>query len=215
MGSYSILDLFRNSVQRSPSQIAVEDGTDFRLSYNQLDLDSSRLASRLRDVGIDKQKPIPLLASSCVEMVVGLLGILKAGAAYVPIDSAQWPQDKIDYVLNRVDAKVIVYTGEQPKIRGRQIKCVSVESVKDGDVTEIAAVSRCDDCQTDTMCVIFTSGTTDKPKGVVLPHYSVVNLVSSPPFNFGVSPGDRLLLALSIAFDGKWLFDLYTLMYSY
>ncbi|KAJ6039622.1 hypothetical protein N7499_004207 [Penicillium canescens] len=201
MASYSILDLFRNSVQRSPSQIAVEDGKDFSLSYHQLDLDSSRLASRLCNVGIERRKPIPLLASSCVDMVVGLLGILKAGASYVPIDRAQWPQEKIDYVLNRVEANVIVYTGDQPEVRSRQVKCVSVESVKDWDASENAAVSRCDDCQTDTMCVIFTSGTTDKPKGVVLTHYSVMNLVSSPHFNFGVLPGNRVLLVLSIAFD--------------
>jgi non-ribosomal peptide synthetase component F len=141
-------------------------------------------------------------------MVIGVLGILKAGASYVPIDRAQWPQEKIDYVLNKVEADVIVYTGDRPDVKNRRIRCVSVESMRDWDVNETAAVSRCDECQTDTMCVIFTSGTTDKPKGVVLTHFSVMNLVSSPQFNFGVSLGDRLLLVLSIAFDGKWLLHL-------
>ncbi|CAG7962568.1 unnamed protein product [Penicillium salamii] len=201
MASRSILHLFQISVQRSPSQIAVEDGKDFSLSYHQLDLESSRLATRLRKVGIEKRKPIPLLASSCVGMVVGVLGILKAGASYVPIDRAQWPQEKVDYVLNRVEANVVVYTGDRPNIPNRQFHCVSVESVSDWDVNATTAASRCDDCQTDTMCVIFTSGTTDKPKGVVLSHSSVMNLVLSPQFNFGVLPGDRLLLVLSIAFD--------------
>ncbi|KAJ5493676.1 hypothetical protein N7463_009763 [Penicillium fimorum] len=206
MASCSILHLFHISVQRSPSQIAVEDGKDFSLSYHQLDLESSRLASRLRKVGIEERKPVPLLASSCVGMVVGVLGILKAGASYVPIDRSQWPQEKVDYVLNRVEANVVVYTGDRPNIPNRQIHCVSVESVTDWDVNGTTAVSRCDDCQTDTMCVIFTSGTTDKPKGVVLSHSSVMNLVLPPQFNFGVLPGDRLLLVLSIAFDGKMAF---------
>lgn len=202
MASNSILDLFRTSVERTPSQLAVDEGSDFGLSYRQLDLESSRLASHLRNVGIDKRKPIPLLASSCSDMVVGVLGILKAGASYVPVDRAQWPQEKVDYVLKRVEANVIVYTGDRPDIRNRQVRCVSVEKAKDWDASD-TAVSRCYHCQTDTMCVIFTSGTTDKPKGVVLTHHSVLNLVSSPQFNFGVLPGDRLLLVLSIAFDGK------------
>jgi non-ribosomal peptide synthetase component F len=202
MASSSILDLFRTSVERTPSQLAVDEGNDFGLSYRQLDVESSRLAGRLRNVGIDKWKPIPLLASSCSDMVVGVLGILKAGASYVPVDRAQWPQEKVDYVLKRVEANVIVYTGDRPDIRNRQVKCVAVERAKDWDASH-TAVSQCHDCHTDTMCVIFTSGTTDKPKGVILTHHSVLNLVSSPPFNFGVLPGDRLLLVLSIAFDGK------------
>ncbi|KAJ6156141.1 hypothetical protein N7497_005026 [Penicillium chrysogenum] len=200
MASSSILDLFRTSVERTPSQLAVDEGNDFGLSYRQLDVESSRLAGRLRNVGIDKWKPIPLLASSCSDMVVGVLGILKAGASYVPVDRAQWPQEKVDYVLKRVEANVIVYTGDRPDIRNRQVKCVAVERAKDWDASH-TAVSQCHDCHTDTMCVIFTSGTTDKPKGVILTHHSVLNLVSSPPFNFGVLPGDRLLLVLSIAFD--------------
>ena len=56
------------------------------------------------------------------------------------------------------------------------------------------------------MCIIFTSGTTDKPKGVKIPHSSVARFVSSPGFNYDVVPGDRVLLVLSVAFDGMFNF---------
>lgn len=139
---------------------------------------------------------------------MAVLGILKAGAIYVPIDLDQWPPDRINYVLSRTNSGLVVYTGghlhpqvnlrEDCRVIQAQIQPFS-STKQNGFDTNYASGPR-----SRLMCIIFTSGTTDKPKGVKITHTSVARFVSSPGFNYDVVPGDRVLLVLSVAFDGKF-----------
>ena len=140
---------------------------------------------------------------------MAILGILKAGAVYVPIDLNQWPPDRINYVLSHTNSGLVVCTGDhlhpQVNLTGdcrviqAQIQSLSSVEQNESDTEYESACSR-------LMCIIFTSGTTDKPKGVKIPHSSVARFVSSPGFNYDVVPGDRVLLVLSVAFDGTFNF---------
>ena len=208
--SNSVLSLFKGVCGQHPDSFAVDDGTDGKLSYRQLDQQSSRLMHCLRQNGIKAGQVVPLLTSSCLEMVMAILGILKAGAIYVPIDLDQWPPDRINYVLSRTNSGLVIYTGDHlhPQVNLRedcrviQAQIQSLLSVEQNDFdTDYTSGPR-----SRLMCIIFTSGTTDKPKGVKIPHSSVARFVSSPGFNYDVVPGDRVLLVLSVAFDGMFNF---------
>ncbi|EMD58406.1 hypothetical protein COCSADRAFT_103953 [Bipolaris sorokiniana ND90Pr] len=194
--SLSVLDLFQNVCRFFPNNIAVQDGAE-TLSYRVLDRRSSALAKRLRDNGVRHSQVIPLITNSCLCMVVGILAILKAGAIYTPIDREQWPKERIVDVLRRTDASIVVYTG--PKVDLPSMVMIDAEeneideSLDDEEMVLIPELA----------ALIFTSGTTGKPKGVEIKHSSLANFVTSPHFNYDVTPEDRVLLVLSVAFDGK------------
>jgi len=191
----SVLDLFRTVRDNYPENIAVQDGSK-TITYRALDVRSSILAQRLQESGARHSQVIPILTNSCLHMVVGILAILKIGAIYTPIDRDQWPRERIEDVLQRTDASIIVYTGGNMDIPGMVMinaEDVDVDYAPEGagmvPLPELAAI-------------IFTSGTTGKPKGVEIQHSSLANFVSAAHFNYDVTPDDRVLLVLSVAFDG-------------
>ncbi|KAK7540271.1 hypothetical protein IWX49DRAFT_507316 [Phyllosticta citricarpa] len=193
--SPTVLAHFQNICKHYPDNIAVQDGAE-TLTYRALDRRSSSLARYLRKAGARPSCVIPILTSSCLHMVVGVLGILKAGAIYVPIDRDQWPRERIDNVLGRTCSGLAVYTGRPIEIPDTVM--VNVEDVAnernpndDGERDHLP----------DLATIIFTSGTTGEPKGVEIRHESLANFVTTPPFNYNVTPEDRVLLVLSVAFD--------------
>lgn len=195
----SVFHLFLSVVKSFPSHVAVEDGSE-TLSYSELDFKSSIIAHELRNHGVKPGQTIPFLTSSCVQVVVGVLGILKCGCAYVPIDRDLWPADRVNYVLSRTNMGLIMYTGSDPNIENTT--GIRLPLTKD-ESAEAEANSIHHHIRSDLMCVIFTSGTTNKPKGVRVRQSSVAQFASAPSFNCDIRPEDRVLLVSSIAFDGK------------
>ncbi|CAG7937810.1 unnamed protein product [Penicillium nalgiovense] len=196
----SPLSIFLEVVQNDPDHIALEDGSGASLTYGQLHEQSSHLADRLWQRVIHPWQTIPLLTSSCLQMAVGVLGILKAGCTYVPIDLDKWPQDRIDYVLSQTNVGLIVSTGTIKPTKNTEIIYLPLEDCH-SSVTQIELRMTQPPTKESPMCMIFTSGTTNKPKGVIIKHDSVAHLVTSAMFNYDVRPKDRVLLVLSVAFD--------------
>lgn len=203
----SVLSFFKRVCHQHPDNVAVDDGQNGTLSYRQLDQQSFALTQCLRQNDIHAGQVVPLLTSSRLEMVVAILGILKAGGVYVPIDLDLWPLDRVNYVLSRTNTGLVVYTGNHlPSQINLTDDCriinARIQQVPSSPRNSITKKQDLNPCSR-LMCVIFTSGTTDKPKGVKIPHSSVARFVSSPGFNYDIVPGDRVLLVLSVAFDGK------------
>ena len=223
-----IHELFEQQVARTPEAVAVQY-EDERLTYAQLNARANRLAHRLRglkdEAGAALMGPdarVAICVERSLEMVVGLLGILKAGAAYVPVDP-EYPQDRIAYVLQDAGAKVLltqghlrdglpaveaVVSGSASSSDGSGSGTVHVlllndESTYAGELEENIGRQETGQTSGDLAYVIYTSGSTGQPKGVMNEHRGVVNRLCWMPQEIGMQASDRVLQKTSFAFDGS------------
>ena len=186
--------------QKSPDAFAIVSDEE-SLTYRELCGRSNRLARRLRGLGARPGDMIALRAFRSVEMVVGMLGILKAGGCYVPIDPA-YPQARISFMLEDTGAPIILTQASlldsTPQTAAR-IVCLDrdwpetdVES--DGETAETATAES-------MAYVIYTSGSTGKPKGVMVSHRAICNHLHYRQSVYPLGESDRFLQKASIAFD--------------
>ncbi|HEX2315476.1 MAG TPA: amino acid adenylation domain-containing protein, partial [Thermomonospora sp.] len=198
VASGTIPELFEAQVRRDPGAAAVTfEGVT--VSYGEVNARANRLARVLRERGAGPERFVALALPRSIDLVVGVLAVLKSGAAYVPLDP-DYPADRIAYMLEDSGPVLAVTTSDAAGVLPEGLPRV----VLDGDdLTGYDA-----DDLTDVglrpghpAYVIYTSGSTGRPKGVVVPHQNVVRLLGStqPWFDFG--PGDVWTLFHSYAFD--------------
>jgi amino acid adenylation domain-containing protein len=174
---------------------------DRKLSYRELDAKANQLAQALQKKGIGPGQRVGIFVERSLEMMVGLLGIQKAGAAYVPLDPA-YPAERIQLTLEDAAVPVVLtqkaLAGSLPK-NTAQVICL------DSDWAEIAkestAVPSVSMTPNDLAYVIFTSGSTGRPKGVQVRHRGVVNLLTAMAKELKMGPGDVFPALASFAFD--------------
>ncbi|NUT52990.1 MAG: amino acid adenylation domain-containing protein, partial [Saccharothrix sp.] len=188
----TILDVFAGHVAERPDAPAVVDG-DRVLTYRQLDERANRVAHAL--AGVDPERPVGLLAERGAEYVVGVLGILKAGAAYVPLDP-DYPAERLAFMLADTRAEVVV---TRRHLAARVPNPLVVEDLAGPTTPPPVAVTG-----DHAACVLYTSGSTGTPKGAVLPHRALVRLAWQPHF-VDLGPDDVVLMAASTSFDASAL----------
>jgi amino acid adenylation domain-containing protein len=169
---------FEAQAERSADVVAVVF-EDKQLTYRQLNRMANSLARHLRALGVGPEVVVGLFIERSAEMLVGLLGILKAGGAYLPLDPTQ-PTERLAYMLRDAAAPVVVTTSRLlPFLPGRRARAVLL----DADWGEIAKRSGEDlaslAAPENLAYVIYTSGSTGQPKGAMVQHRSVVNLVAA------------------------------------
>ncbi|MBA9085510.1 amino acid adenylation domain-containing protein/non-ribosomal peptide synthase protein (TIGR01720 family) [Fontibacillus solani] len=195
----TIHELFEAQVQRAPEQIAVVL-EDTRLTYRELNEQANRLARALRAEGVGAGQFVGILADRSPEMIAGILGVLKAGAAYVPIDP-EYPQERISYMLQDSRAKVLLVQNQWKDYAvfdGKKIELGDTAQYSD-DASNLEPVSKANDL----VYVIYTSGTTGKPKGVMVEHRSVVNLSLWHQRVYEIDQNDRSTLFAGVGFDAS------------
>lgn len=201
----SVSSLVSQHAHLSPQSIAVSHGRK-ELSFADLDAQASRIAWLLYSRGVRRGDYVPILTSRCLLMVVSLLAIGKLGAGYVPIDVETWAADRIYSVLDTVYSKLAVATQETTLTDFRDGKNIvtaeELEQVLSLDENTFNSVALSDPYPDDPAYIIFTSGTSSKPKGVVVLNKSLSNYVSQRPFNLDAKPGDKVILIFSVGFDG-------------
>lgn len=180
------------------------------VTYSELDRRANQLAHYLISLGAQPDLPIGLCLDRSADMMVGLLGILKAGAPYLPIDPAQ-PDERIEYILRDSQTRLVVTQSTLSTRLGRYcpgILFIDTDSwIAKQDITGPATA-----IDPESLAyVIYTSASTGKPKGVMISHRSVVNFMQSMDNVIGCGPEDTMLAVTSMAFDISVLELLWTL----
>jgi amino acid adenylation domain-containing protein len=192
--------LFEAQVEQSPDAVAVVFGEQ-HLTYQELNDRANQLAHYLQKRGVQPEVLVAIYLERSLEMMVAILGVLKAGGAYIPLDPA-YPQQRLSSMLE--DAQIEVLLTQQQlvdKLLLPQTKLVNF----DRDWDFIAQQPR-ENCLTqgnseNLAYVIYTSGSTGKPKGVAIAHQALVNYTLEIAKQFGLQKSDRVLQFASIGFD--------------
>ena len=190
-------ELVEQQAARTPAAVAVVSGAE-RLGYSRLDRRAVRIADRLRQAGVGPGARVGVYMERSVELVCALLGVLKTGAAYVPLDPA-FPADRIEYMLRDSQAAALIVdrvSGGLPAFQGPVLPIADLESGEEPPAVPSARVS-----SESAAYVIYTSGSTGRPKGVQVPHRTVVNFLASMRDEPGLSAADRLLAVTTLSFD--------------
>ncbi|TQM44563.1 Pls/PosA family non-ribosomal peptide synthetase [Pseudonocardia cypriaca] len=184
------------------------DAEDEVLTYQQLDGRANRLARYLLDLGVGPGGRVALLVDRAVQAYVGMLAVLKAGAAYVPLD-AGFPPDRLSYIVADAGVGVVLSVEHlRPHLGavGVEVVCLDavaseIEAHDDGRLRTDERGEAEDADGDDLAYIIYTSGSTGRPKGVAIEHASICNFVRVAADVYGIRPDDRMYQGLTIAFD--------------
>ncbi|BAZ54101.1 amino acid adenylation domain protein [Nostoc sp. NIES-4103] len=192
--------LFEEQVEKTPDAVAVVFEKE-KLTYQELNQRANQLAQYLQKLGVKPEVLVGICVERSLEMVVGLLGILKAGGVYVPLDPT-YPQERLARVL--ADSQLSVLLTQKPLVENlpphhTQVVCLDVEwenISQQSDRTPINKVTA-----ENLAYVIYTSGSTGKPKGVQISHGAVVNFLMAMRQMPGLTEQDILLCVTTLSFD--------------
>ncbi len=197
----TIQQLFEENVEKRIDQIAVIFGEN-HLTYGELNEKANQLARILTEKGVKPDKIVGIMMESSLEMFIGILGILKADGAYLPIDP-KYPINRIEYMLSDSKTSILLtqyHLVNQIKFSGEMIS-IDAEELYRGDMRNLPKISTAKDLA----YVIYTSGSTGKPKGVMIEHHSLVNLVVWYNHCYKVTDLDRSTKYAGFSFDASVL----------
>ncbi len=202
------MDLFREAALQYPDHDAVICN-DVRISYRDMDDLTDRLAAKLKSLGIGRETVTGILIPRCEYMVICALGVLKAGGAYLPLDPT-YPPERLNLMMEDSGAKVLIEAPEFKDVITEEFKGVrimtdeipSLPCVSGSDL--IKEVPRTDDL----FVMLYTSGTTGIPKGVLITHGNVMAMRAWTASQYGIGPDSICSSYASFGFDAHIL-DLY------
>ncbi|HVG07325.1 MAG TPA: amino acid adenylation domain-containing protein [Thermoanaerobaculia bacterium] len=195
----TLVELFAAQVERAPEAPAVVFGND-SLTYAELDRRANRLARHLIGLGVGPGSLVGLCLERSADLIVSFLGILKAGAAYLPLDPSS-PAERLRWMLWMLEdtgVRVAIDGGALAGSEPPGLELVRLAEIPLKSAAPLPLVGSA----SDLAYVMYTSGTTGLPKGVAIPHRGIVRLVVGTDY-FGVRPGDRVLQASTPAFDAS------------
>lgn len=195
----TVAQLFEQQVKKTPDRIAAVF-KDTELTYQELDLRSNQLAHFLRSQGVGPQRLVGICMERSIEMIVGLLGILKSGGAYVAIDP-DYPVDRLDYIIEN-SAISVVLTQSHLKIPFAN-KNLSIIEIDHLDLSKYPFESLSGQLVNphQTAYVLYTSGSTGKPKGVDIPHVGLTNRILWMQDEYKLNENDAVLQKTPYSFD--------------
>lgn len=190
--------IFEEQVEKVPDKIAVVFEEN-KITYRELNRKANRLAARLGESGVRRESIVGIMTDRSVEMIIGILAILKAGGAFMPI-SPECPRDRIRFMMEDSGAKVLLtqqrclYTAE---FNGVETLVLENEDLYIGKGSNPERINK----ENDLAYIIYTSGSTGKPKGVMIEHTSAVNILTALQKKYPLTEGDTYLLKTEYTFD--------------
>jgi amino acid adenylation domain-containing protein len=172
-GEKTLHEIFEEQVETAPNKIAVVF-EDRQLTYRELSRKTTRLAGILRQKGVKKAAPVGLVKERSIESIVGIFAVLKAGGAYLPI-SLEYPEDRIKYILGDSNTRLVLTGRNDFNLSNGTYDRVDFDDI-DWGLGKREQLENINS-PTDLAYVIYTSGSTGNPKGVMIEHRNVHNLV--------------------------------------
>jgi amino acid adenylation domain-containing protein/non-ribosomal peptide synthase protein (TIGR01720 family) len=199
-----IHESFAEQVNRTPAATAVIFGAQ-QLNYVELNQRANQLANHLRSLGVGPETIVGVCFERSFEMVVALLGVLKAGAAYLPIDP-EYPAERISFILEDAGVSVVL-THDAAALSRHRKHLINLDT--DGNViaghSAVAPVVQID--PENPAYVLYTSGSTGQPKGVMVPHHAIANHMQWMLGELSFTSTDRVLQKTPYTFDASvWEF---------
>ncbi len=198
----TLAGLIEAQVRRTPDALALSHDQQ-SLSYSQLNTRANQLAHYLRALGVGPDVPVAICMARSIESLVGILAILKAGGAWLPLDP-QYPPGRLRFMLADAAAPlVLVHTGTRQRVVDEAARVVCM----DADRVEISGQPESDPVplggEDHLAYIIYTSGSTGTPKGVQIPRRGICNHIAWISNRLKLSAGDRVLHFTSISFDAS------------
>ncbi|PCC14221.1 MULTISPECIES: non-ribosomal peptide synthetase [unclassified Pseudoalteromonas] len=207
----SMHGLFIQQVTRQPSAIAVRDqyGT---VSYEALLRAAYGLAQRLKEYDLQQEELIAVRLPKGREQAIATLGILMAGAAYLPLEE-NWPAERCDNIISQAGCRLLVSHQESPLLLSEKLTCIDVHSIEpcNDELASILERVPTEGMASQLAYVIFTSGSTGKPKGVAIEHGMAVNTLLDINRKYSVTEKDSVLAVSALSFDLS-VYDLFGLL---
>lgn len=205
----SVLDLFDQQAHRNPDGFAAVFQGE-HITYSQLHHASIQVAMSLKARGVKPRDHVPVLTNMGLDMLVAILGVLRLGACYCPLDFSAWGDSRILATLQAIGSRLVLSTVATTLPGYELLQVPPFRSPGPGHVAITPAIVedlkaiRSDLKASDLIYIIFTSGTTGRPKGVMVGHGSTAHLIQQDyPGAMRVQPGEKALLFFSVAFDGE------------
>ncbi|HEX3045261.1 MAG TPA: amino acid adenylation domain-containing protein [Bacillota bacterium] len=199
----TIQSIFEEQAGKTPDKVALIF-EEKQLTYGELNEKANRLARILRDNGARTNQGIGVLAERSLEMIIGIFGILKAGCAYVPLET-NFPEERIRYMLDDCGSEVLLVQSQlldKVDFKGKTI-VLDDEILSEGDGSNLKEAN----CSSDLAYIMYTSGSTGKPKGNLITHFNITRVVKDTNY-IDITAADVLLQLSNYAFDGS-TFDIF------
>ena len=200
----TVVELFEERAALAPHASAIEQGS-LCVNYGELDRMAERLAAELRALGAGPELRIAVLADRSVEQVAAVLGVAKTGAAYVPLDPAQ-PDVRLGTMLDRARVEIVLAPAAQTeRVRTLGRRAVTIDGPAALQDAPSRSARRCTNAATlaNLSYVVFTSGSTGEPNGVLVDHANLANLVAWHRDAFELTAEDRATLIAGVGFDAS------------
>ncbi|WP_337916454.1 non-ribosomal peptide synthetase [Paenibacillus sp. 23TSA30-6] len=192
---------FEEQAEKTPEAVAIVF-ENRELTYRELNIKANQLASKLRKLGVQPDTIVAILTERSPEMIIGVLGILKAGAAYLPIDPS-YPQDRITFMLQDSRSNILLtLSGRGSQTTGFEFSgtVLDLGDIGSYDADVFTSFNLSATTADHLAYVMYTSGSTGRPKGVMIEHRNVIRLVKNTNY-VQFAENDRILMTGALVFD--------------
>lgn len=189
--------LFEEQVERTPDQIAVVDASG-EITYRELNARANRLARRLKKLGLLQEEVVAVRAERSATQIAGVLAVMKSGGCFLPVDPG-YPEERMKYMIDNCSVRFIL--SDQHEEQYQDGKYVPLSLHNDANFRNESADNLGIGSERQLLYVIYTSGTTGEPKGVMLEHRNIVNMVTHMRYHTAARHDTNVLQYASISFD--------------